>query len=110
MFASCDNLKHVNVSSFNTSIVGDMEGMFCSCYELTSLDLSNFHTRNVDFMQCIFASSEQLSYLDISSFDTNYLYGSAWMFDDLPENGTIIIGKNYTINNIPHNWKIIRKE
>ena len=109
-FGSCDNMKYINVSSFNTSIVGDMEGMFCNCAELTSLDLSNFITRNVYHMQCIFAYSDKLSFLDISSFDTTYLAGSSWMLDDLAEDGTIIIGKNYKLNNIPEKWKIIRKE
>ena len=95
MFSSCDLLQNINVSSFNTSLVGDMEGMFTGCDSLTSLNLSNFDTKNVDYMQCIFAYSEKLSYLDISSFDTTFLSGGGWMFDDLAEKGTVIIGKKF---------------
>ena len=110
MFSSCDSLQHINVSSFNTSLVGDMEGMFTGCDSLTSLDLSNFDTKNVDYMQCIFAYSEQLSYLDISSFDTTYLAGGGWMFENLAENGTVIIGKKFNRQtSLPSGWKIINK-
>jgi surface protein len=109
MFQSCDNMKYANVSSFNTSIVGDMMEMFCNCDELTSLDLSNFNTRNVDYMQSMFSHSEKLSYLDISSFETTYVEGYSYMFNEIAENGTIIIGKKFTISNIPKNWKVIEK-
>lgn len=110
MFSSCDSLVHINISSFNTSLVGDMEGMFSGCDSLTSLDLSNFNTKNVYYMQCIFAYSEKLIYLDISSFDTTYLGGSGWMFDDLPENGTVIIGKKFNKeSSLPYGWKVIKK-
>ena len=110
MFNSCDSLKHINVSSFNTSLVGDMEGMFCNCHSLTSLDLSNFDTKNVDYMQSIFADSEKLSYLDISSFDLTYLAGGAWMFDNIAENGTVIVSNKFNRqNSLPKDWKIIKK-
>ena len=110
MFDSCDSLQHINVSSFNTSLVGDMEGMFSGCDSLTSLDLSNFDTKNVDYMQCIFAYSEQLSYLDISLFDTTYLVGGAWMFENIAENGTVIIGSKFNMkSSLPKGWKIIYK-
>ena len=110
MFSSCDSLQHINVSSFNTSLVGDMEGMFTGCDSLTSLNLSNFDTKNVDYMQCIFSYSENLSFLDISSFDTTYLAGGAWMFEELAEKGTVIIGKKFDRkNSLPEGWTIIYK-
>ena len=110
MFDSCDSLQHIKVSSFNTSLVGDMEGMFSGCDSLTSLDLSNFDTKNVDYMQCIFAYSEQLSYLDISLFDTTYLAGGSWMFENIAENGTVIIGSKFNMkSSLPKGWKIIYK-
>lgn len=110
MFSSCDSLEHINISSFNTSLVGDMDGMFTGCDSLTSLDLSNFDTRNTFDMQCIFAYTEKLSYIDISSFDTTYLDYSGWMFEDLPENGTVIIGKKFNHQSeLPNTWKIITK-
>ena len=110
MFSYCDSLEHINISSFNTSLVGDMEGMFVGCDSLTSLDLSNFDTKNVYDMQCIFAYSEKLSYLDISSFDTTHLGFEAMMFDDLPENGTVLIGKQfYRQSSLPSGWKVIKK-
>ena len=110
MFDSCDSLKYINVSSFNTSLVGDMEGMFSGCDSLTSLDLSNFETKNVFYMHYIFSYSMQLSYLDISSFDTTYLAAGAWMFEDLAEVGTVIIGNKFNrISSLPKGWKIKNK-
>ena len=47
MFANCYALKNVDVSSFDTSSVGDMNSIFYNCSSLTSLDIKNFNTSNV---------------------------------------------------------------
>lgn len=47
MFSGCQELKSLNVSSFDTSQVISMEYMFYNCKNLESLDLSNFNMSNV---------------------------------------------------------------
>ena len=47
MFMECSNLTSLDVSSFNTSKVINMEYMFGGCTKLTNLDISNFDTSNV---------------------------------------------------------------
>ena len=49
MFSSCDELKELNISSFDTTQVTDMSDMFTYCSELKELNLSSFNTKNVNF-------------------------------------------------------------
>ena len=42
-----NNLKHLDVSNFNTSKVTNMFAMFSGSNSLTQLDISNFNTSNV---------------------------------------------------------------
>jgi len=91
MFYNCLNLAQVNVSSFNTSLIGLTWNMLYGCKSLTSLDLSNFNTRNTFLMKTMFCSSSKLSYIDISSFETIYLYTLQPMFDDISPIGTNLI-------------------
>ena len=53
MFYNCYNLINVDLSSFNTKNVSNMEGMF-SCNELKSIDLSLINTENVTNMSSLF--------------------------------------------------------
>ena len=50
MFSSCTKLSFLNLTSFNTSGVINMDSMFSKCTGLTSLDLSNFDTSKVTSM------------------------------------------------------------
>ena len=47
MFIRCYNLISLNLSSFNTSEVMNMDSMFNDCRSLISLDLSSFDTSRV---------------------------------------------------------------
>jgi len=42
MFIRCDALETLDISSFNTGNVTDMESMFTSCAELKTIDISHF--------------------------------------------------------------------
>ena len=46
MFAYCNNLSIINLSSFNTKNVSNFEGLFYNCNNLLNLDLSLFDTSN----------------------------------------------------------------
>ena len=47
MFSGCSSLKSLNLSSFNTNNVKDMECLFVRCSSLQLLDLSLFNESNI---------------------------------------------------------------
>ena len=85
LFYECSSLEFVNVSSFNTSLVGNYNGIFSGCPKLTFLDLSNFE-RSYCF-SC---------YLGIGNSKDN--------------SGTIIINKNFSSLSIGNGWNVIYKD
>ena len=60
MFAGCKSLKSIDLSSFNTTNVNNMESMFCGCSSLKSLDLSSFDTTNANNMREMFYNCPSL--------------------------------------------------
>ena len=48
MFAGCENITHIDLSSFNTQEVTNMERMFFKCCNLVSVNLSSFDTRKIN--------------------------------------------------------------
>ena len=82
MFAFCNNLTSLDISSFNTSNVIDMSNMFYYCAKLTSLDLSGFDTSNVAEMDSMFAECDKLSSLNFGDkFLTSNVTSMANMFN-----------------------------
>lgn len=73
MFGLCSNVTSLDVSNFNTSNVTDMNSMFQGCGMLISLDLSNFNTQSVINMDYMFSSCIRLTALDLSNFDMSHL-------------------------------------
>ena len=64
MFDSCESLRELNLSGFNTSRITDMTYMFADC-NMTSLDLSKFNTSNVTNMAYMFRDCSSLTALDL---------------------------------------------
>ena len=60
MFYNCSSLKSIDLSSFNTTNVNNMEWMFDGCSSLKSLDLSSFNTTNVKDMRFMFDGCSSL--------------------------------------------------
>ena len=81
MFDGCSGLTSLDVSKFETSSVTNMGGMFSSCKSLTSLDLSNFNTSNVTNMEYMFAYCSGLTSLDVRNFDTSKVTNMSSMFN-----------------------------
>ena len=71
MFANCIRLSALDLSSFDTSQVTDMDFMFAACKRLQNLDLGSFNTSSVIRMRGMFADCRQLTDLNLSSFDTS---------------------------------------
>ena len=69
MFAACVMLSSLNISSFNTENVTNMQGLFYDCNRLTSLNLSNFNTSNVKNVEGLFAGCPSLTNLNLTGWD-----------------------------------------
>ncbi len=82
MFSGCSSLKDLDVSKFNTENVTNMRSMFAGCHSLTSLDVTHFNTRNVTNMGYMFSSCSSLTSLDVSNFNTENVTNMEGMFDD----------------------------
>ena len=71
MFGEYENIKYLDLSSFDTKNANIMTGMFCRCYNLKKINFSSsFNTKNVTNMSGMFSQCESLETLDLSSFDT----------------------------------------
>ena len=82
-------LNTLDIASFDTQNVTDMNGMFNGCRALTTLDVSNFDTQNVTNMGYMFCSCYKLTTLDVSNFDTKNVTDMSWMFSFDPALTTI---------------------
>ena len=80
MFDGARKLVSVNLSSFCTDQVSDLSHMFYGCESLQTLDLSGFKTENVTSMMMMFSGCEKLEQLDLRGFHTNSLTQMAGMF------------------------------
>ena len=71
MFKNAASLAHLNLTSFNTSLVAGMDTMFFACLTLNELDLSSFDTSVVSDMSNMFNTASGLVSLDLSNFSTS---------------------------------------
>ena len=60
MFSNCKNLKSIDISTFNTKNVTNMESMFIQCKSLTTLDLSSFNTASLTHLPYMFCDCQNL--------------------------------------------------
>ncbi len=82
MFFNCCNLTEIiGIENLNTSNVTNMSEMFNSCSGLTALDVSNFVTSNVENMRGMFYYCQALQELDLSNFDTENVTDMSYMFN-----------------------------
>ena len=77
------NILDIDLSSFNTSKVTNMEYMINDMPNLTSLDLSNFDTSKVTNMKDMFYSMTGLTSLNLSNFDTSQVTNMSGMFSSV---------------------------
>jgi len=80
MFAGYSSLTSLDLSNFNTSNVTDMNSMFYECSSLTRLDLNNFNTSNVTIMYQMFYGCLSLTSLDLGGFNTSNVTDMNSMF------------------------------
>ena len=80
MFRDLSNLISLDVSSFDTSKVTNMEAMFAGMPSLTTLNLSKFDTSKVTRMNSMFEGVSRLTTLNLSNFDTSKVTNMEAMF------------------------------
>ena len=80
MFARCEFLTEVDVSSWNVSNVTNMFGMFNGCGKLRSLDVSGWDTSSVTNFYGTFSSCRSLTELDVSKWNTSNAANMGNMF------------------------------
>ena len=71
MFMNCNQLEKINLWNINTTLVQDMGSLFEKCTNLKSIDLSYFDTSSVTNMNKLFSRCESIKSIDASSFDTS---------------------------------------
>lgn len=69
LFSHCSGLTSLDLSSFETKNVNNMDSMFSGCSSLESLDLSMFDVSNVKTILWMFWKCSSLTTLDLSNWD-----------------------------------------
>ena len=100
MFRYFGNLTTLNLSNFNTANVTDMSHMFQAAKTLTSLSLTSFNTAKVTDMMTMFSSCENLVTLDLSSFDTSNVTVMDSMFSQCTKLKTIYASSKFVTTKI----------
>jgi len=65
------NTSNIDLSSFDTSNVINMEAMFYGASNVKKLDLGSFNTKNVQSMNVMFENMSSIEELDLHYFDTS---------------------------------------
>lgn len=79
MFAGCDGLTELDLSSWDTSNVKSMQRTFYDCGYLSNLNV-NFNTSSVTTMQYVFSMLPRLTSIDLSGWDTSKVWDMRYMF------------------------------
>ena len=80
MFYGSNNLINIDLSSINTQNVTNMECMFYNCSNLVSIDLSSLNIQNVTSMKNMFYGCNNLINIDLSSLNTQNVSNMENMF------------------------------
>ena len=99
MFRGMSNLTILNLSNFDTSNVTNMDSMFSGMFNLTALDISNFDTSKVTSMFYMFSGMSNLASLDLSSFDTSQVTDMCGMFNGITNLTTLNLS-NFNTSNV----------
>ncbi|MGM9726338.1 MAG: BspA family leucine-rich repeat surface protein [Prevotella sp.] len=99
-FYKCYNLTTItDIQYLNTSEVTSMVYMFLGCTELTSLDLSSFNTQKVNNMNRMFRYCK-FTTLDLSSFNTGSVNNMSGMFQECSNLTTLTLPSNFDTSEV----------
>ena len=91
-------LTKIDLSSWDTSNITEMNSMFKGCSSLTSLDLSNFDTSNVTDMGNMFKGCWKITSLDLSNFDTSKVTNRNNIFNACSKLSNLTLGTDWASN------------
>ena len=83
LFQKCYEIEYVDLSSFDTSNVTDMDLIFNGCHKLKRIDgLNQLSTCQVTNMGGLFQGCNEIEFLDLSNFDTSNVTDFGDMFNN----------------------------
>ena len=82
MFYNCPNIISLDLSSFDTQNVSNMNHMFGRCYNVKEIILIDFITNKVNDMSYMFLKCKSLCYLDLYYFKTENVNTMCCMFQE----------------------------
>ncbi len=91
VFCYAADIDYLDLRTFDTSKVNDINGMFAEC-KARYIDVSSFDTGNVTNMSNMFGACRKLKTLDISNFDTSKVTNMYWMLRELEKIESINFG------------------
>ncbi len=86
MFDRCESLIFLNLSSFDTTQVTEMDFIFSHCLNLLYLDISHFSPMNISTIKRAFYNMSSLIYLNIKSLEIQTHTDLSISFRYLPSN------------------------
>ncbi len=101
MFNKCNNIKRIDLSSFDSSNAMNMSYMFSECYNLNEIILNNLNTYNVKDMNHMFNKCYDLQKIDFPlSFNTQNLDNMSFMFHNCEKLLELNFSESFTTNNV----------
>ena len=101
MFCGCPDIYEIDFSDFDTSEVTNISWMFWPYSPtLTSLNLETFDTSKVEDMEHLFDSCNNLEFINMRNFNENGLTKYDSIFYKVPENIVVCINENNNVNKI----------
>ncbi|MCQ2751978.1 MAG: BspA family leucine-rich repeat surface protein [Coriobacteriales bacterium] len=108
MFNSCQLLKTLDLSNFNTSNCPSFSWMFYGCFSLEDIFFGDIDTSSVTLMNHMFDFCSSLIWLDLSAFNTTNVTDMSYMFgydETAPYSATsklqgITFGSNFDTSNV----------
>ena len=98
MFYLCESLESINFGNIDTSNLINMDFMFHKCTSLKSLDLNNLDTSNVISMSKMFHECTSLKSLDLNNLDTSKVSNMSAMFQKCKSLETLDLSQFDTSN------------
>ena len=92
-------LEKLDLSSWNTASLENIDSMFSACTKLKELVLSSWNTSNIKSMNNTFQYCRSLSFLDISSFDTTNISSLSYTFYNCDRLTSLKIGDKFAFKN-----------
>ena len=117
-YESCNGIKSLNTTGWDTSKVTNMAGMFTGCAYLTSIDVSGFDTSNVTNMYNMFGShldvlgdpliNMSFTNINVSGLDTSKVTNMGSMFIGCGKLTSIDVS-NWNVSNVTNMYSMFSK-